>query len=358
MTKITGPKDIRVLWLEDDDEFYADGAEIVQLFNEDREIKIIIERAKTIEDAVTNSRNGFSYALIDLRIGTDGDAGRKVIEGIKTTIKLPIIIYTGTPGGYDAGMPILKVHVKGESTMVEVLETIHAVSKTGLDQLLSEGGQMDSLLREVFWKTICPQIDTWIKYSTTEKYNKEVMLRYVVANLVDRIKLETPHYMPMEFYVIQIDNTPKTGLLIRDSGGNGFIILSPACDLAIRADGSVNTDSILLAAIEPLEEKHRQHFSTSSTWSDLSRDVQSRVEELSRNKNSMFRHFLPKANGIDHGTINFRKLSNVSPSNFKDEFSSCGLRVSPEFMKDISARFSSYYGRQGQPELHCSAWFA
>ncbi len=49
--------------------------------------------------------------------------------------------------------------------------------------------------------------------------------------------------------------------------------------------------------------------------------------------------------------MNFRKLSSLSHDEIDGDFEKSLIQISPAFIKDIVARFSIYYARQGQPEI-------
>ena len=50
--------------------------------------------------------------------------------------------------------------------------------------------------------------------------------------------------------------------------------------------------------------------------------------------------------------LNFRSVSTVGVDELEQTFQlPPGVQISPPFVKDIVARFSSYYARQGQPDI-------
>ena len=51
------------------------------------------------------------------------------------------------------------------------------------------------------------------------------------------------------------------------------------------------------------------------------------------------------------GFIDFADISIVPEENINTQYEIMKLRISEPFMKNISGRFSSYFGRQGQPDL-------
>ena len=75
------------------------------------------------------------------------------------------------------------------------------------------------------------------------------------------------------------------------------------------------------------------------------------IEEIFKNKYSFYYHWLPETNSYEGGVLNFRKLNTLSKDEFRKQFEKPWIQISPFFVKDIVSRFSSYYARQGQPDI-------
>ena len=118
-----------------------------------------------------------------------------------------------------------------------------------------------------------------------------------------------------------------------------FVVLSPACDLVPRGENGVrNTDYILLVEIESVDKVLGGSKS------------KGRVRELCTNKRDYY-HWLPKTDFFEGGILNFRKLTTLDKDDFDEKFGKPTIQISPSFVKDIVSRFSSYYARQGQPDI-------
>ncbi len=59
---------------------------------------------------------------------------------------------------------------------------------------------------------------------------------------------------------------------------------------------------------------------------------------------------LPPCSLFHGGLIDFQMVQSISTEDF-NENASVVSSINPVFHKDIQARFSHYYGRQGQPQL-------
>ena len=70
-----------------------------------------------------------------------------------------------------------------------------------------------------------------------------------------------------------------------------------------------------------------------------------------RNNRTPYFHYLPETNVFRGGVINFRHIETVELEKYNDIFDDPLVQISSAFTKDIVARFSSYYARQGQPDF-------
>jgi hypothetical protein len=139
-----------------------------------------------------------------------------------------------------------------------------------------------------------------------------------------------------------INDNLATGVLLKDKASNEFfIILTPACDMVIRKNGSRKAEKIMLVQIEGIES-----ISQNKNGKD--------IEKLFKNNSSLNYHFLPPIKKFVGGFINFQHISSIEDKKITDKFSIIG-KVTAPFLKDIISRFSTYYARQGQPELDIKA---
>lgn len=78
----------------------------------------------------------------------------------------------------------------------------------------------------------------------------------------------------------------------------------------------------------------------------------SELKQAYGNNKSAFYHWLPETEFFKGGFLNFRKLVTLENKEFEGKFETPPkVQISPPFVKDIVARFSSYYARQGQPDI-------
>ena len=126
--------------------------------------------------------------------------------------------------------------------------------------------------------------------------------------------------------------------------------MSPDCDLVIRSDGKGNTDRLLL--VEIISPGVLFDWFGSEAPSTLGRDRKDRFVRALENNGPRHYHCLPETEFFPLSFLNFRSVSAVDVDNICGEFHlPPTVQISPPFVKDIVARFSSYYARQGQPDI-------
>jgi len=76
------------------------------------------------------------------------------------------------------------------------------------------------------------------------------------------------------------------------------------------------------------------------------------LKRLCSNSHCTYLHFLPPTGIFPGGLVNFRQIETYSKTDFNAKYLYPKCQISPFFIKDIISRFSSYYARQGQPDLN------
>ena len=110
-------------------------------------------------------------------------------------------------------------------------------------------------------------------------------------------------------------------------------------------NGKPKTTHILCCEIEELDRNQR------NTANKNSRDRKRAIQDLIKNTFWHYYHFLPQTKLVAGGLINFRKVVTAEPELFEKTFGQPMAQISGAFTKDLVARFSSYYARQGQPDF-------
>ena len=108
-----------------------------------------------------------------------------------------------------------------------------------------------------------------------------------------------------------------------------------------------------MCEIDTIEE-HGYTFKEAND-KNLGKDKIKSVTSLLSNSKNRY-HWLPEVSEYKGGLIDFTKTSSLKESDFFNRYKLLNIRVSPPYMKNILSRFSSYYARQGQPDLNVNEY--
>ena len=325
-------------------------------FKNEKSRKIEIVECKTVDEAVKKIDKSYDGAIIDLKLSSEGNEGNQVIEFIENLhLRIPIVILTATPGTADENFAYIGVFKKGElgSSYNELLEKLWNIHNTGLTRIMGGRGIIEDTLDKVFMKNLLPQKDKWITYGLADSPRTEkALLRHTLNHLVQLLEHDEKNSFPEEMYLFPpLNEELHNGSIVRDVHNNKyFIILNPVCDLVLRENGQFKTDRILLVEVENSDDI----IKIALNGIVKTQKIKDKLTSLYSNNYSFYYHWLPKTDFFIGGFINFRKLSTITSDDIKNQFSKPFIQISAPFIKDIVARFSSYYARQGQPDIDFS----
>ena len=344
--------ELRLLIVEDNERDLRSFRNSVKVYKDEKDRTIDVVECETLEDALETLDNSFDGAIIDLKLADQGDEGNQVIEKIiKSFFRIPIAIFTGNRGNWDDNLNdkimLIGVFTKGAIGYDGLLDKFWEIYNTGLTRIMGGRGLIEQRLAKVFLKNLQPQINTWISYGEeNSKRTEKALLRHTLNHLLQLLEVNQEHCYPEEVYLYPLYppvlDEITTGSMVK-ADNQWFVVLSPACDLIRRGENGVrNTKHILLGKIERIEEAL-----DGSTG-------KGKVTELCTNKHT-YHHWLPETDFFEGGVLNFRKLVSLKEDDFEERFGKPTIQISPFFVKDIVSRFSSYYARQGQPDIDRTA---
>lgn len=294
--------------------------------------------------------------ILDLKLAEQADAGQLLIDDLNAMHRrMPIVVFTATQDPLSFQY-LLGAFKKGEKPYDVAFERFETAQKVGLTKILGCDGVIDRQLKEIFDKAIVPRLDSWKKYvdSSGSESAERALSRSVVMHLHEAMD-EDDAYAPDEFYVTLLsskaDGVVSGGIFITrdaDGGVKHYVVMSPACDLVIRANGKPKSDTVLVARLEDFDSIYDQVCEGLTKAAEKKK----RMADLERNAYGYY-HYFPAAVGLSRMLLNFRELTTVSYASMRASYSTTGYCVSPYFFRDVQSRFSAYYGRQGQPEI-CS----
>ena len=350
---------IRLLFVEDNKEDLATCRDTVSRYREEHQREVEIVECTSAIDAIKELDNSFDGAIIDLRLADQGDGGNQVIEKIaESLLRIPVAILTGTPEEADRDFTNVGVFKKGDkgAGYADLFDLFWGIRNTGLTRIMGGRGVIEQTLTSVYLNNLLPQIEKWVQYGATDSDRTEKsLLRYALHHLLQLLDDDSYRYFPEEMYLYPtLEDKVRTGSIVKQSNGDLFAVMNPACDLVIRKNGTFKTDRILLVEIE--EEGDVISPALNGITNESKR--KKKLQTILGNNHTDYYHWLPKTDFFAGGFLNFRKLSTVSQEGYSEEFLSPDIQISPAFVKDMVARFSSYYARQGQPEIECNEFIA
>ena len=347
---------IKLLLVEDDPQDVSTCRNTVERYRQEKKRIVELVECRDLEEALHKLDNTFDGAIVDLRLGDDGDEGNQVIRWIKERCyRLPVAILTGTPRAADQEFPTIGVFKKGEigSGYEDLIDRFWSIQQTGLTRILGGRGAIERRLAEVFSNNILPQIEKWETYGEADSTRTEdALLRHTLNHLIQLIDEDMERYYPEEFYLHPPPSESiRTGSILKAKENNQrYAVLSPDCDLVVRSNGKRNTDRFLLVEIVSPDVLYSWfHMQSLSSLSETKRNTAKRALE---NNGPRHYHCLPQTGVFPLGFLNFRSVSAVGVDHIGERFElPPEAQISPPFVKDIVARFASFYARQGQPDV-------
>ena len=334
---------IAILVVEDDAADLRVIDDTVVRYQKEHQREIHHTVCRSLEEAREKLSPSYDGAIVDLKLAGKSGAGNDVASELRKFYRVPVAVFTGTPGDADPNIPYVGIYKKGETKYDEIFDRLFAIQGTGLTRIMGGRGVIEEVMGEVFWKDVMPDMSTWIGYATKGKDTEIPLLRLVIGHLSQLLR-EGAQTLPAEVYVRALETKyPSNGAIVeRKSDGALAIVMTPSCDLAIRANGECKTDRICVCWIERVEAVAAVAHASGGKGA---------VDKLYKNAFAPYYHFLPNSGAFGGGVINFRAIATFALEEFEAAFAKPLRQVSIYFVKDIIARFASFYARQGQPDL-------
>ncbi len=335
--------ELKIMFVEDAEDQQESFEDTVKVFNRNNNnVKIKYDIAADPMEASNIIDGSYDGAIIDLKLDDDEEAGNKIVKELyETFTRIPIIFVTAYTDLVNDHPSVIKIRRREDGTYNSDLILFQKIQDTGLTRIMGGRGLIEQRLSEVFLRNLLPQIDTWVSYGKENSERTEkALLRYTLNHLLQFLEEDEEDCFPEEVYLYpSVLDRITTGSIVKIDD-QWFVVLSPACDLVPRGENGVrNTDYILLVEIESVDKVLGGSKS------------KGRVKELCTNKRDYY-HWLPETDFFQGGILNFRKLKTLNEDNFEEKFGKPTIQISPSFVKHVVSRFSSYYARQGQPDIN------
>ena len=347
-------KSIKLLIVEDNEDELSACQDSADTYKLQYQFCIELDKCQNVDEAFSKLNNSFDGAIIDLKLGNKGNEGDEIIQMIKAqNIRIPVAILTGTPNAVNEDFTYIGVYKKGEvgSGYADLFHKFSDIYNTGLTRIMGSRGKIEEHLTKVFEKNLLPQLETWKKYGRENSPRTEnALLRYTLNHMFQSLDEDKDEFFPEEVYLFPpLVCGIHTGSIVEDKNLQDafFIIMNPACDLIVRENGEPKTDQILLVEIEKEQDVVNQTVSEIKNTSKK----KNRLKQIFGNNFTDYHHWLPKTDFFKGGFANFRHISTFSKEEFNQQFKEPTIQISPSYIKDLVARFSGFYARQGQPDI-------
>lgn len=363
---------MKIFILEDDDKQITIYQDAIDAFKKKQEIDVAVTTSKKLDEALFYIKNeSFDAAILDLKLsGTDTEGqGNKVIREIKENLRFPIYVVSGVLGQLDEDLKkpniFYQISNRTDKTAEEIVQDIHKIYSTGITRILGKKGPIELALQDVFWKHFAVNKSFWEDSFIKDENCEKILLRHILECLTgyleSKYEEELVFYHPEEVYINPpIRKTPYTGDILKKEAATAgeedyFIILTPPCDMTQAKAKEVVIGSIEKPTMECLQQQKRLIEDSEKEGAqpeDVEKGVDARkiLENLLKNNHSLKYHFLPMCQSFRGGFINFQKINSVKYADINSHYQIVAS-IADSFVKDIIARFSHYYSRQGQPDF-------
>ncbi|MFW8578392.1 hypothetical protein ACOJBY_16425 [Enterococcus entomosocium] len=342
----------KILLIEDQESDITSCSDTVERLNIEHDNKYELLVAKTFDEGRRKLKDYADCAIIDIKLDNK-NSGNDLLKIIQEDLRIPVAVMTGTPDtNLEESSPI-KIFKKGEKTYQDIIELLYDESSTGLFKVIGGKGIIEETMNKIFWKNLYPNIDVWksMKERQDEINTEEILLRYAIGHIQEILDSETTYQVEEMYICPPISPEIRTGSILKNkSEGTFSIVLSPPCDLAVRTNGKMKTDFVMLVKIENTKEIIDNYIKIQELGNKKSK--KRFVEKIVKNTYSDYYHWLPDNYVFSGGLVNFRMVSTFSPEELEIEFEKPALKVQDHFVKSLLSRFSSYYARQGQPDFY------
>ena len=211
----------------------------------------------------------------------------------------------------------------------------------------------------MFWEYFSENLEYWKNEIKDENKIEKVLSRHVLAHISESLKLteegafEKCH--PAEVYIMPpIKKDVFTGDILKNKDSQEFaLVLTPACDMELRKrkNGEKwvtyrNADKIMLAKLI----EFNQIAEVSAYIETKSNTKKKEVERYVKNTKKERYYYLPSfGSRIPGFLIDFQDINRINADEIK--IYNRVASVDEPFLKDIIAKFTAYYARQGSPDF-------
>lgn len=349
---------MNLLIVEDDKiqlQMYND---VIDSFEKQHNIEIERTSFETIDEGMEAIKQPiYDAAIIDLKFPTSNELeGMNLVNAINGKLRIPIYIVSGSVAQVEiVENSLFKKRLRTDD-FKSILNEIKEIYDTGITSLLKQEGFVDQMLTKIFWGHLSDSLFD-LKGIDTQK----VLFRYISSHIQEFLEMDgeggLENLHPAEFYIYPpIKQDLSTGDIIKNKQNESYaLLLTPACDILLRRDKidplkkTRNAEKALL--IDLILWNTFEKFNTLKKDTAKNNEDRKKLETLTKNNKERY-HFIPPYRSIKGYFADFQsqKSIDIRAIENREDYERVAT-ISQPFLKDIIARFSQYYSRQGQPDL-------
>lgn len=348
---------MKLLIVEDDKPTLQTYKDNIESFNKKSDVKIEYIIKENLGEAKNSLLSpDFDGAIIDLKLSSSTTEleGLEIVEEIENNQRFPIYIVSGSIAQIEKEESAFLKKRNRDTNFKEILSEIVEIYKTGITNILGKKGEIDNYLNNIFWNHLSSSLDLWTndkKRSPEEK--QKSLLRYTLLHLQEYLDINSSgdleKYHPAEFLITKpIKPNIFTGDILETKQNKRCIVLTPACDIDLK-NGKRKADKILtINIINPNDID--PEFSNP----EMSGGKKSKISQILKNSNPRY-HCIPSSKDFSIGIIDFQDKQTTHSDSLdkaiEDARTERIATISHPFLKDVIARYSNYYSRQGSPDF-------
>lgn len=342
--------------------------------------KLSFRTVNTPEDAMIALYSySFQAIIIDLKLLAKDDvvnndeeiSGNILLKKIIEKEIIPIVVRTGFPEkiSSEINKNIVDVYPK-EEPLYDIIKKLIKSYSDSVFKIFGSKGEISKNIKELFWSIIpeCFSKNNAEVSSLSFEKKETVIIRYISSWFNNKYMFDEKYIDadPIEMYMFPnpIEQVCNCDIFERKNNEicDYYIVLTPSCDLANK-----KIDEVILCKIKGYDEipefidKLNIYNMETSKESNKAKTAKTYLTKWFRNAHteSIRYHFLPKFGKFSGGFVDFRSIISLKYNRKTGKIKSTNYKkigvITESFKRDIVARFSSYYHRQGQPEFNCDS---
>ena len=321
----------------------------------------------------------FQAIIIDLKLLAEDDtvnndeeiSGNILLNRIIEKEIIPIVVRTGFPEKIsdEINKDIVKVYPK-EDPLYDIIKELISSYSDSVFKIFGSKGEISKNIKELFWSIIpeCFSNNNAEVSSLSFEKKETVIIRYISSWFNNKYMFDEKYIdvEPIEMYMFPnpIEQVCNCDIYEKKDkkSCDYYIVLTPSCDLANK-----KIDEVILCKIKEYNEIPQFTENLNNYKEETSKEskkAKKAKESLTRwfrnaHTDSIRYHFLPKFSKFSGGFVDFRSVISLKYNRETGKIEDTNYKkigvITESFKRDIVARFSSYYHRQGQPEFNCDS---